>query len=71
MDLEARKYVFIQKLFSVEESVFDKLESILNKSTSKRISLNQYNKEIDEANVRIDAGEFFTQEEVDKMAGEW
>lgn len=71
MDLQARKYEFIQKLFNIEESVFEKLESFLNKTTSERISLNQYNKEIEEADKRIDAGEFFSQDEVEKMSNEW
>ncbi|AOR29154.1 hypothetical protein N9K49_02935 [Flavobacteriaceae bacterium] len=71
MDLETRKHEFIQKLLNVEESVFDKLESFLNKSTSRGISLSQYNKEIDEANARIDAGDFLTQEEVEKIANQW
>lgn len=31
MDLEARKYEFIQKLFNVNESLFNKLETIINK----------------------------------------
>lgn len=71
MDLQARKYEFIQKLFNIEESVFEKLESFLNKTTSERINLNQYNKEIEEADKRIDAGEFFSQDEVEKMSNEW
>jgi len=71
MDLETRKHEFIQKLRNVDESVFDKLEIFLNKSTSSGISLSQYNKEIDEANARIDAGDFLTQEEVEKIANQW
>ncbi len=71
MDLEARKYEFIKKLFNVEESVFEKLETLLNKVVSNRISLKQYNKEIDEANKRIDTGDLFTQDEVEKMINEW
>lgn len=38
---------------------------------SQRISVEQYNKEIDEANARIDAGVFYTQDEVEKAAGQW
>jgi hypothetical protein len=71
MDLESRKYEFIQKLFYVEESVFDKLEDVLNASTSERMSVLQYNKEIEAANKRIDNGEFLTQDEVEKIASEW
>ena len=35
---------------------------------STRISIEQYNKEIDEAIARVEAGEFYTQEEVERMA---
>ena len=35
---------------------------------SARISIEQYNKEIDEAIARVEAGEFYTQEEVERMA---
>ena len=38
---------------------------------SERISIEQYNKEIDEANARIDNGEFYTQEEAEKIIDKW
>ncbi len=71
MDLQVRKYKFIQKLFKVEEDVFDKLEAQLDEFLSKRVDLKQYNKELEEANQRIDKGEFFNQEEVEKIANGW
>jgi hypothetical protein len=37
----------------------------------ERITLEDYNKEIDEAIARVEAGEFYTQEEVEKMAKDW
>ena len=36
-----------------------------------RISIDQYNKEIDEAMAQIDAGEFYTHEEVVEMSKTW
>ncbi len=39
--------------------------------TTERISIEQYNKEIDESIAQIERGEFYTQEEVEKMAKEW
>ncbi|HZH96109.1 MAG TPA: hypothetical protein VEY06_09500 [Flavisolibacter sp.] len=47
-------------------------ESLLNviKSfapSAERISVEQYNTEINEAVVRVQNGEFYTQEEVEKM----
>lgn len=73
MDLSTRKYEIIQKLFTVNEKVVEKLEDILDKETgtNKRISIDEYNKEIYAANERIENGEFYTQEEVEKMADKW
>ncbi|MBL4887590.1 MAG: hypothetical protein JKZ03_03870 [Flavobacteriaceae bacterium] len=73
MDLEARKYEFIQKLFNVEENLFSKLEIMLNKAIDvpERISLEQYNKEIDKAIQDIEDGEFYSQEEAQKIASQW
>lgn len=73
MGLEERKYEFIQKLFTVNETLFEKLETVLNEEAieSQRISIEQYNKELDESIAQIERGEFYTQEEVEKMAKEW
>ena len=35
------------------------------------VSVEQYNKEIDEAVARVESGQFYTQEEVEKMAEDW
>lgn len=35
------------------------------------IDIELYNKEIDEAIARVEAGEFYTQEDVEKMSKEW
>jgi predicted transcriptional regulator len=41
------------------------------KNTQERISIEQYNKEIEEAERDIENGNYYTQEEVEKMAKEW
>ena len=41
------------------------------KETTERINIEQYNKEIDESIAQIERGEYYTQEEVEKMAKEW
>lgn len=74
MDLQTRKYKFIQKLFGINETLFEQLESVLKKGaieSPERISLEQYNKELDESIAQIEKGEFHSQEEVEKMAKEW
>lgn len=73
MDLEARKYEFIRRLFKVEEPrIMDRLEEVLKEETSvARDSIAQYNKDLDEAIAEIEKGEFFTQEEVNAIVKKW
>lgn len=37
----------------------------------ERDTIEQYNKDIDQAIAEVETGEFYTQEEVEKMAKEW
>lgn len=37
----------------------------------KRISVEQYNQELDEALERVGSGSFLTQEEAEKLSSEW
>ena len=37
----------------------------------QRISIEQYNQELDEALARINAGNYLTQEEVEKQSAKW
>ncbi len=73
MDLEARKYKFIQQLSEVNETLLDKLEYVLKKGiqSSGRITLEDYNKEIDKAIEDIEKGESYTQNEAKKIADQW
>ena len=41
------------------------------KVSTERISIEQYNKEIDEAERDIENGNYYTQEEVEKRSKEW
>ena len=66
------EYNFIQQLFEVDENILDKLEQVLEtKKSSKPLSLKQYNHELNQANLRIDNGDFYTTDEVEKMASQW
>lgn len=73
MDLEARKYKFIQQLSEVNETLLDKLEYVLKNGlqNSERITLEDYNKEIEEAIEDIEKGESYTQNEAKKIADQW
>jgi hypothetical protein len=41
------------------------------KEDHQHISLEQYNKELDDADSAIDNGEFYTQEEVERRSKSW
>ena len=56
-----------------KKSVLQMLKTFLKGREKKlpRISIEQYNKEIDEAIARVEAGEYYTHEEVERMAKDW
>jgi predicted transcriptional regulator len=53
------------KLVKAMATTYSK-EDILERDT-----IEQYNKEIDEAIAEVEKGEFYTQEEVEKMSKKW
>ena len=62
----------MQRLFEVDEDLLDKLEQVLEtKKGLKQISLKQYNVELNQANDRIENGDFYSEDEVEKMASKW
>jgi len=75
LDNEIKKY--LPQLDSDEkQSLLFVIKSFLKKkdhTTPKpqRHSIEQYNKELDEAMARMDAGEFYTHEEAEKIAKTW
>ncbi len=77
MDLQADIKWISQELKTVKDPIL--IEAFKNMlkyrrsvlQSSERISIEQYNKEIDEANARIDNGEFYTQEEAEKIMDKW
>ena len=42
-----------------------------DENDTDRVSIEEYNKEIDKAVARVEAGEFYTHEEVVKMSKDW
>ena len=76
MDLQADIKWISKELKTVkDETLIEAFKNMLKyrtkKAESERISIEQYNKEIDESIAQIERGEFYTQEEVEKMAKEW
>ncbi len=70
LDAEFNKYWSI--LNPVEKaSLLTVAKNYVHLKQESAISIEDYNKEIDEAVLRVEAGEFYTQEEVVKMAKEW
>ena len=72
MDIQAEIKWIQKELNKVEdETLLNAIKNILKyrvkKTQSERISIEQYNKEIDEANARIDNGVFYTQEEAERI----
>ena len=67
----------LQYIFQLDEaekkSVLQMLKTFLKgrEKSLPRISIEQYNKEIDEAIARVEAGDYYTHEEVERMAKEW
>lgn len=52
-----------------QETVLGVIKSMIHPQLG--VSVEQYNKEMDEAMARVEAGHFSTQEEVRKMAKDW
>jgi len=72
--LERELLQYILQLDEAEKkSVLQMLKTFLKgrEKKSPRISIEQYNKEIDEAIARVEAGEYYTHEEVERMAKDW
>ncbi len=57
---------FISKLKSMVENRLR-----MKKVKEQRISIDQYNKEIDHSIIQIENGEYITQEEIEKRSIEW
>lgn len=74
MDLNAERSLLIKELEGVTDiSLLRMLKHLLHYGLAKegRISIEQYNKELDEAEARVRSGNFYTQDEVEQLAKEW
>lgn len=70
-----QEFINYFKLLSLDqkESLLSMIKSFLNKdaSESQRISVSQYNKEISEAEKRINAGQFTTHDTLRREVAGW
>ncbi len=74
MNIEVTKYELINKLMSTnDESLLEQLVAVFKKSGNKieRISVAQYNQELDAAEARITSGKFTTHEDLKRESEEW
>jgi len=72
--LEQELFEYILRLDEAEKkSVLQMLKTFVKgrKSNSAATTVEQYNREIDEAVARVEAGEFYTHDEVVQMAKDW
>ncbi len=72
LDEKLQSY-FVQLNDAEKKSVLLLLKTFLNNrsETAERISIDQYNKEIDEALAEADEGNYITQDEMEKQAAKW
>jgi predicted transcriptional regulator len=64
---------FVQMNEVERKSVLLMLKAFLQRRNedTNRISIEQYNKEIDEALAEVEAGNYITQDEMEKRAAKW
>ena len=76
-DIKSIKLSVIEQLMHVrKESVLKRVRDILKKEAGlveekEALSLEEYNKRIDEAEQRVASGKFTTQEDLEKEVKEW
>jgi hypothetical protein len=74
MDINSERSLLIKELKQVEDiSLLQAIKAVLHYGLKNegRISIEQYNQELDEANARVESGKFITQEDVEKEASQW
>lgn len=69
--MDARKFKIIKKVMHLNEEELIELETALHKFSESPTSIEQYNWELDEAEAKMDQGEFYSQEDVEKMTKKW
>ncbi len=74
MDINTERTLLIKELQQVEDiSLLKTLKAVLHYGLKNegRISVEQYNRELEEAEAEIDRGEFITQDELKKQMKAW
>lgn len=78
MDLQAEIKWIQSELNEVKDPTFIKAIKNMIKyrrkvtaSSTERISVEQYNLELDQSEKEIESGHYYTQDQVEKIAGKW
>lgn len=75
MDIQTRKTLLLKRLEEIEDiNLIKAIDSILDYADSDRdgrASIEQYNRELEAANSRIESGEYLSHEEVEKESTSW
>jgi len=71
LDNDFMKYWSMLTLVEKESLLTAAKNYVQLKEDNLPVSIEQYNKEIDEAVARVEAGEFYTHEEVKAMSKDW
>lgn len=70
--IAARKYAIMEKVMHLSEEELTEFEvSLIRFSGKEPIDIEEYNRDLEEAEAEIDRGEFYTQQEVEEMAKKW
>lgn len=70
MNIQTQKLQLIEWLVSLKDQTMVE-ELVKWKEDHQPISIEKYNQELDEANARIDSGEYITHEDVVKESSSW
>jgi len=75
MDIQVEKDMLMKRLQKVNDlSLIQAIKHMVDYGLSGkegRISIEQYNKEIDQANARMDAGKYISHDDVKKESASW
>ena len=74
MDINAERSLLIKEIKQVEDiALLQAIKAVLHYGLKNegRISVEQYNRELEEAEAEIDRGEFITHEELKKQMKTW
>jgi predicted transcriptional regulator len=71
MDLKTRKFIVIEKIMLLDENEMGELEQVLDGILGEEVSLEQYNKDIEEADAAIDRGEYIEHKAAIKKLRSW